>query len=319
MRVGLLLDAACDLPAELLAHPRVRVLPIPIQVGEQTFLDRCNPHESARFYQTLLPQVGPADQSQAWSPEAMQQWFLEQLVCDFDYVICLTVAAERSAVFANATQASFALLQTYREKRAASGHSGPFSLRVIDSRTVFSGIAVLASEVLRLLDAGQAPNCVRERLTELGPLLHNFLLPQDLSHLRRRGFQKGDRTGLKDRLKSAALSVGSLLDVCPIISLTQGEDKPLSLAPSFNKAADKLFAHVRNRVLGDELSVKQICLSYSGDLSAVRDLPGYTALEQSCQDKGVALYLAMLSPTGAINLGAGALSLSLLAPHKEFS
>ena len=51
----------------------------------------------------------------------------------------------------------------------------------------------------------------------------------------------------------------------------------------------------------------------------MRDLPGYTALEQSCRDKGVALYLAMLSPTGAINLGAGALSLSLLAAHKEFS
>ncbi len=192
-------------------------------------------------------------------------------------------------------------------------------MRVIDSKSVFAGVAVLAAEGMRLIAEGAHPNAVRARLEQLALQTCTFIVADDLAHLRQRGFQKGDRSGLLDKVRGAALGLGSLLDVKPVLSIQSGDDKPVALAPSFDKAAHKLFAHVVERVQGAELLAPHLCLSYAGDLSLVRDLPGFAELEQACQAHGVALHLAMLSATGAINIGRGALSLAYAAAPKAFA
>ncbi|MFU1921948.1 DegV family protein, partial [Klebsiella pneumoniae] len=130
-------------------------------------------------------------------------------------------------IFEHATQASFGLLQHYHERRHAAGIAGPFTLRVLDSHSVFAGIACLAAEGTRLLAQGSHPNALRTRLEQLSQQTCTYLVADDLGHLRRRGFQKGDRSGFVDRVKGAALGLGSLLDVKPVFSLADGEDKPV--------------------------------------------------------------------------------------------
>ncbi|MCY1273644.1 EDD domain protein, DegV family [compost metagenome] len=319
MRIGLVVDATCDLPQDFILKHRIPVLPIRIRLGEHSLIDRRVPQATQAFYRELLPKVGPADQSEPLQVAEMQEWFLEELVTRYDQVICLTISAQRSPIFEHATQASFGLLQRYRERRAAAGVAGHFSMRVMDGSNIFAGTAVLAAEAVRLIGDGAHPNAVRTRLEQLAGQVCTFLVADDLGHLRRRGFQKGERSGLLDRLRGAALGLGSLLDVKPVISVQQGEDKPVALAPSFDKAAEKLLAHARLRVLAGELLAPQLCISFAGELSQVRDLPGFAELEAACVERGVTLHLAMLSPTGAINLGRGALSLAFAAPSATFS
>ncbi|MFX5776992.1 DegV family protein, partial [Acinetobacter baumannii] len=81
-------------------------------------------------------------------------------------------------------------------------------------------------------------NALRTRLEQLSQQTCTYLVADDLGHLRRRGFQKGDRSGFVDRVKGAALGLGSLLDVKPVFSLADGEDKPVALSPSFEKSAE---------------------------------------------------------------------------------
>ncbi|EMV9186228.1 DegV family protein, partial [Escherichia coli] len=114
MRIGLVVDATCDLPPEFLAANNIRVLPIGIRVGERRIIDDRDPDTTLRFYSQDLPKVGPEDGSEPLTPAQTHDWFLEQLVTDFDYVICLTVTRQRSPIFENATQASFSLLQSYK-------------------------------------------------------------------------------------------------------------------------------------------------------------------------------------------------------------
>ena len=318
VRVGLVVDATCDLPAEFLQAHGVRVLPIVLNVAGQRFIDRREPQATQAFYQQQLPTVLAGDHSQPLPVLELQQWLLEELVSEFDYLLCLTVCSQRSQIFEHATQASFGLLQCYRERRAAAGLTGPFAMRVIDSKSVFAGVGLLAAEALRLIGSGAHPNAIRTRLEQLAGQTCTFIVADDLAHLRQRGFQKGDRSGLLDKVRGAALGLGSLLDVKPVLSVQSGADKPVALSPSFDKAAEKLFAHAAKRVAANELLAPQLCLSYAGDLSVVRDLPGFAALEQLCAERAVALQLSMLSATGAINLGRGALSLAYAAPAKAF-
>lgn len=319
MRVALVVDATCDLPPELLRSHGVKVLPIVLQVNGQRLVDTRDVAATQRFYQELLPTVGAADHSEPLPVPELQQWLLDELVTECDYLLCLTVASQRSQIFEHATQASFSLLQHYRERRVVAGHSGPFAMRVIDSQSVFAGVAVLAAEVIRLIGDRTHPNAIRTRLEQLAAQTCTFIVADDLAHLRQRGFQKGDRSGLLDKMRGAALGLGSLLDVKPVLSVQSGDDKPVALSPSFAKSAQKLFAHAAARVAANELLAPHLCLSYAGELSVVRDLPGYIELEQLCQQRGVALHLAKLSATGAINLGRGALSLAFVAPAKAFA
>ncbi|WP_044873568.1 DegV family protein [Pseudomonas sp. LFM046] len=319
MRIGLVVDATCDLPQDFLQKHRIPVLPIRIHLAGQSLMDRRVPQATQAFYRDLLPKVGSEDRSEPLQVAEMQEWFLETLVTRFDQVLCLTLSAQRSLIFEHATQASFGLLQRYRERRAAAGVAGHFAMRVLDGGNIFAGTAVLAAEAIRLIGDGAHPNSLRARLEQLSGQVCTFLVPDDLGHLRRRGFRKGERGGLIDHLRGAALGLGSLLDVKPVISVQQGEDKPVSLAPSFDKAAEKLLAHARARVLAGDLLAPQLCMSFAGELSQVRDLPGFAELEAACGERGVTLHLAMLSPTGAINLGPGALSLAFAAPPVGFS
>ncbi|QEY64788.1 DegV family protein [Metapseudomonas lalkuanensis] len=319
MRIGLVVDATCDLPQDFLQKHRIPVLPIRIRLGDHSLVDRRVPQATQAFYSELLPKAGPADRSEPLQVMEMQEWFLEELVTRYDHVICLTISSRRSPIFEHATQASFGLLQRYRDRRAAAGVAGHFAMRVVDGGNIFAGTAVLAAEAMRLIGDGAHPNAVRTRLEQLSGQVCTFLLPDDLGHLRQRGFQKGERSGLLDRLRGAALGLGSLLDVKPVISVLQGEDKPVALAPSFDKAAEKLLVHARSQVMAGELLAPQLCMSFAGELSQVRDLPGFAELEAACVERGVTLHLAMLSPTGAINLGRGALSLAYAAPTAAFS
>jgi hypothetical protein len=51
--------------------------------------------------------------------------FLDDLVLKYDRVLVITIAQSRSPIFANATEASYAILKQYRERRQKAGCPGP--------------------------------------------------------------------------------------------------------------------------------------------------------------------------------------------------
>lgn len=54
MRIGLVVDATCDLPPEFLAAHGIRVMPIGIRLGEQRLIDRRDPDTTLSFYRDHL-------------------------------------------------------------------------------------------------------------------------------------------------------------------------------------------------------------------------------------------------------------------------
>ncbi|MGV8409775.1 hypothetical protein ACV33P_31715, partial [Pseudomonas aeruginosa] len=108
-----------------------------------------------------------------------QTWFIDDLVPDFDYVVCLTVDSLRSPIFEHATQASFGLLQHYHERRHAAGIAGPFTLRVLDSHSVFAGIAetqLRCQQLTRLYPRQGIAEQLLRRLLEARRERHRFVL-----------------------------------------------------------------------------------------------------------------------------------------------
>ena len=167
MRIGVVVDASCDLPHEFMQEHRIGILPVTIRLGDETLVDVREPQVTKRFYNEQLATKGLSAETVAFTAEQIREKFLDQIVVDYDYIFCITVTSTRSPIFENATRASFAILNDYKNIRAQAGVSGPFALRVIDSKNMFCATGVLTAEAAKQARLGKAPNDIRKRLCGL--------------------------------------------------------------------------------------------------------------------------------------------------------
>ena len=307
MRTGVVVDSTCDLPETFFREHRIRILPITVKLGDKLLVDERDPEVTQRFYREHLNASGINSESIPYSTEQIETVFLERLVLDYDFVFCITVSSRHSQIFENAQGAAFKILSHYRPPRAAAGIKGNFALRVLDSGTVFAGTAVLAAAAVSMIQMGAPPTAVRTQLDELQPKVFAYMAPGDLGYLGQRGFKKSRRTGAIDMVKSGALSLGSLISAHPIIRMHASEEGPSSIHMSHEKAIEKMLTQMAERVEAGKLASPHVCLSFAGELSRVREMPGYAALEQAASKRHVKLLVSMMSATGAVNVGSDCL------------
>src|SRR6056297_2631650 len=143
MRIGVVVGASCDLPDSYLESNGIRVLPAVLQVDGRTWLDERDPERTMTLYRRHIADRALAANSTACSAAEISDIFLHELVSDYERILVISACAEFSDLFERATEASYAILQHYRERREAGRHDGGFALRVLDSCSVCAGEAVL--------------------------------------------------------------------------------------------------------------------------------------------------------------------------------
>ncbi|CAA9347593.1 MAG: DegV family protein [uncultured Lysobacter sp.] len=313
MRIGIVVDSACDLPLDYLHKNNVVLLPITVKIGQAVLADHRNEQATLEFLNTYVVEHGAEAETSAYSVQQVQDLFLSRLVIDYDYVFCMTITKTRSPLFDNTQQASFAILNEYKEPRTAAGITTPFALRVIDTQSLFAAQGVTAVEAIRMRDAGEGAPKIRARLENLALHTHAYMIPRDLYYLRARVRHRGDRSV---SLFSAAL--GSALDIKPILHCNRGETGPVAKVKGHAAAVRKLFDFTIRRVKAG-LMTPTLCLSYGGDLEEMRALPGYQSLRDACASANVEVFESLMSLTGMVNVGKGALVVGFAAENVEFS
>ncbi|WP_369915699.1 DegV family protein [Xanthomonas sp. NCPPB 3005] len=310
MRIGIVVDSACDLPQDYIADHNIVLLPISVRIGEAVLADHRDEEATLSFLHAHVAEHGAEAETIPFSVAQIRELFLSRLVIDYDHVFCMTITKTRSPIHQHALQASFAILNDYKPIRQAAGHTSPFALRVIDTQNLFAAQAVTAVEAVRLRAAGASVQAIRERLEELAGNVHGYMVTRDLYYMRARARSKGDRSV---GLISAAL--GTALDIKPVLHGYRGDTAPVAKIKGFDAAVQKLFEFVGKRVAAG-LMTPTLCLSYGGELSELRALPGYTALRQVCEAHTVEVLESVMSLTGMVNVGKGALTLGFAdGPH----
>lgn len=311
MRMGLAIDAACDLSQAFLQKHDIAVMPITVRIDREVFMDNRRPAEIQRFIDRRLGSRSHSAETEPCPVDEVQKLFLEKLVLEQDCVFCLTITATRSPINEHVNKASFGILKNYRQVREEAGVPGPFMMRVVDTRNIFAGAAPAIYEAARLIAADEPPATIRERLTHIANHTYGYMLPRDLYYLRARAKKKNDRSV---GLVSAML--GSALDIKPILRCFRGETGPVGKVRGFEQGAEALFSYAAQRVRAG-LLVPVVCASYGGDLAVLSHLPGYTDLRAACEECGVELMEAPMSITGMVNVGEGAVTIGFAAEEHE--
>ena len=313
MRIGIVVDSACDLPAGYIERNNIVLLPIAVRIGDAVLADHRDEEATLSFLHAHVAERGHEAETIPYSVEQIRDLFLGKLVVDYDHVFCLTLTKTRSPIHEHAVQASFAILNDYKPIRQSAGHNTPFALRVIDSQNLFAAQGVAVVEAVRMREAGENVQKIRERLEELALHTHGYMVPPDLYYLRNRARNKGDRSV---SLFSAAL--GTALDIKPVLHCNRGETAPAGKVKGFEPAVQKLFDFTVQRIQAGLLT-PTLCISYGGELSELRALPGYARLLDTCEASKVEVFESVMSLTGMVNVGKGAVVVGFAAPPHKFA
>lgn len=305
MRVGIVTDAACDLPANFLGPGRIEILPVNLHVGTQIFVDNRDEEKTLRFYRMYLGRHDHQAITKPLPPKETAALFLDDWVKRYDRILVLTVTAARSEIYRNTSEASYTVLQDYKKIRAQANITEPFLMRVFDTHTVFTGQGLMAFEALRMRDVGrQGFDVIRRQLESIHPKIRAYFLPNDVFYVYNRAKLRGEES-----VNWLTYQVGSLLDVKPIIQMVEGTTEIVARPKGFNHGLEWLFAQARTEIERG-LSIKAVCMSYGGELDEIKKLAPYQEFVKYAHDRKIATSLAIMSVTAGIYVGRGGFSIA---------
>lgn len=313
MRVGLIVDSACDLPYEFARKHDLFVLPVTAIIDGQTYIDNHDPVRTQEFYQSGLLDKGHQAETEAFSAEQIHDLFMEKIVTEFDVAICETVTRSRSLIYQNASEAMNSVMAHYEEARKAAGRDGKFSMRVIDSKQIFAGQGLLAAHTLKLIGQKVSKNALRHEVETFTDKIYTCVIPRDLHYIRERARRRGDKS-----VSAVAAFLGKALNIIPVIFGQGVEGKPVAKTRNFDMAVEKVMNYAVARVEAGLLT-PYVSLSCGLSWTEIEDLPGLNRLRDACEQNGVELLLSQMGITSVIYVGPGSICLALAAEPHEFS
>lgn len=231
MSLKIVLDSTSDLVPELLG--KFEIVPLTVNFGEEEFIDGVTITRE-EFYAKLIESDVIPTTSQA-TPEAFERVF-KKLVENGDEVLCITVASKLSGTYQSACIAA---------------EEFPGKVRVIDSKSVAIGSAILAEFALSLLEKGVSAEEIEKELIEKREDIIIVALIDTLEYLKKGG-----------RLSKTAAFAGSLLNIKPVVSVEDGEINVLGKARGSKQGSNFLIKEIE-KAGGVDFSMP-LLLGYTG-------------------------------------------------------
>ena len=305
-KIGLVVDSTCDLPRSFIDQHGIEIMPINVHLGTILKKDTRDPDETMEIYRRYVGQKDIEITTAPMSVKAIKDWFLDQLVLKYDRVLVITGSSTRSATFENASKASFMILSSYKEHRKAAGLDEQFAMRVLDSKTLFTGLAVTLYEAARALKTQEDIlfDKLRQHIESFSQNVRGYLVPQDLYFLRSRASQKGEKS-----VGWFSYQMGGMLDTKPILEAYRGETNAVAKVRGFENAVKKLF-EMASAAISAGLKTRVICMSYGGNPEEVKNFPGYAEFMKVAQANKVDVLLSVMSTSAGVQVGPGAFSLA---------
>jgi len=214
MAVRIVTDSSCDLTDEEVAAHGIEVVPLTIRFGDEELEDRTQ-LTVEQFYERLAAS-SDLPETAAPAPGKFEAAFRRQAEAGADAVVCINLSAGLSATMQSAQNAARAL-------------EGELDVRVIDSRSITSG---LGTQVVLAAEAAAAGASVDEVVALVEGLVARTHVIGALDTLE--NLKKGGRIG------GAQALLGSLLSIKPILDISSGVVEEAGKARTRRKALEVL-------------------------------------------------------------------------------
>ena len=228
-------DSTCDLPQELLERFDIRIIPLTVLLGEDSYFDDANfsPDKIYEYYKVS----GTLPKTSAPSVQQFIDFFtpMTESGCE---VVHLSISSELSATFSSS-------------RIAASELEGVYT---IDSRSLSTGIALLVLEAAKFRDEGMSAAEIAAHIEALIPNVETSFVIDTLEFLWKGG-----------RCSGVAALGANMLKLRPAIGMKDGK---LDVYKKYRGNMQNVYKQYARETLSDkEFYGEYIFITDSGDVS----------------------------------------------------
>ena len=195
MKIAISTESTCDLSRELINKYEISIIPYTVILGDDIVQDNENVPGQIFNY---VAKTGKLPQTSAINESDYENYFLE-LLEDYDAVVHITLSSEISSSYSHAAKVAEKMKSVY----------------VIDSKSLSTGIGLLALFAKSLVDAGEDIESVVEKVRQRVPFVQASFVIERLDYLYKGG-----------RCNALSLFGANLLKIRPQIVLEDGKMKP---------------------------------------------------------------------------------------------
>jgi len=275
MNIKLIVDSTADMTPEVAA--RVGIVPLTVHFGEQEYVSGVD-IDSHKFYEMLVESDVLPTTSQA-TPFAFATAFGKAVAegCD---VVCLTCASRLSGTYQSAVIAA---------------EDFPGKVHVVDSGTIAIGLGILVEYALQLLDRGCTAGEITRKLLQKREDIRLLALVDTLEYLKKGG-----------RISATTAIAGGLLNIKPVLTITDGEIKVVGKARGSRQGNNLLVQEIRKSGVDFR---KPLLLGYTGLSDAL--LQKYIADSASLwEGKAESLPVSIVGSVVGTHVGPGAVAVA---------
>lgn len=237
MRIRIITDSICDVPKEYAERHNIRVMPLTVNFGDESFRDGID--LSLEEFMTKLEKSEVMSTTSQVPPGAFLEAYKEEIALG-NKVISIHGSSQLSGTYNSAVMA--------KEQLAEAGDN----IHVIDSMAITLGAGILVIKAARLAEDGLDPEAVVKEIEESKQRLKSLFILDTLKYLHKGG-----------RLSLSASIVGSILNVKPILTVNDGKMELYGKARGIKKAIATVMDTVKEN--GWSLDGKVIGLNHIVD------------------------------------------------------
>jgi DegV family protein with EDD domain len=218
--VRIVTDSSCDLTQQEADELGVEIVPLSIRFGSEEYTDRRD--LSVDDFYKKMATSDELPETAAPSPGAFEQAFRNAIAGGADGILCLNLSSQLSATMQSAQNAAQSV--------------GDVPIRVVDSRTITSGLGTQVMLAAKAAADGADLDAVTALVEDLITRTRVFGTLNTLENLK-----KGGRIG------GAKALLGSVLSIKPIVDISTGAVEEAGKARTRRKA----FQSLRDRIRAD--------------------------------------------------------------------
>jgi DegV family protein with EDD domain len=277
MSVRIVTDSACDLTVAQTDELGIAVVPLTIRFGDEELVDR-EQLSAEQFYAKMATFDG-LPETAAPAPGQFEAAFRTAAEQGANAVVCINLSSELSATMASAVNAQKAI-------------GTDLDVRVLDSRSITSGLGVQVLEAARMAADGKSADEIEAAVVDMAARARVYATLANIEALK-----KGGRIG------GAKAFLGTVLSIKPIISIHDAvaeAGKARTRGKSFEWLRDKLAEYGQ---------VEQLQLRHAG----ATDFDEFVSVVTAGRDPG-SFETGYIGPVIGTHAGQGCVGVTFLAP-----
>jgi DegV family protein with EDD domain len=212
--VAIVTDSASDLPLDVAAAAAITVVPLEVTFGGERFRSGVD-LTTDDFWERMLAPDAPFPTTAAASPGDFKSIFDAAFVTGADSIVCICVGEQLSG--------------TIKSARIAADMLADRDIHIVDSASASMGQGLLALLAAGLAGSGSSGREIAEAVTERAADIDLFVALDTLAYLRKGG-----------RISPAQAAIGGLLQVKPIITVTDGVVETADRVRTRSKARERV-------------------------------------------------------------------------------